>query len=151
MLFQTSLDKIKRWLLQGHLRHYRTPSSALPDTLTIAGISIRQDAQGRLCLNDLHKAAGNLPKDQPAKYFAIQQAKDLISEIGEHSVHTVRGYGKEQGTYVCKELVYAYAMWISPKFHLQVIRAYDELVTKKQKPQAVPTTFLEAMGAGIAG
>jgi hypothetical protein len=101
-------------------------------TLTIAGISIRQDAQGRFCLNDLHKAAGNLPKDQPAKYFAIQQAKDLISEIGEHSVHTVRGYGKDQGTYVCKELVYAYAMWISPKFHLQVIRAYDELVTKKQ-------------------
>lgn len=73
-------------------------------------VAIRTDAEGRYCLNDLHKAAGDLPKDQPAKYFANQQAKDLISEIGDHSVHVVRGYGKEQGTYVCKELVYAYAM-----------------------------------------
>jgi hypothetical protein len=78
--------------------------------LTICGIGIRQDTEGRYCLNDMHKAADGNPKDQPAKFFAIQQAQDLISEIGEHAMTVVRGRGKPQGTYVCKELIYAYVM-----------------------------------------
>lgn len=106
--------------------------------LVIGDFSIRQDEDGRYCLNDLHKASGYDKKHQPAYFIRNQQTKDLIAEIESPSngasanlqmpaVGKVND-GKNNGTYVVKELVYSYAMWISAKFHLQVIRAYDAMV-----------------------
>jgi hypothetical protein len=101
-------------------------SNALP-ALTIANIAIAQDSQGRYCLNDLHKAAGNEQKHRPKYWLENQQTKDLVAEIGKGGIPPIQS--KQQlGTFVVKELVYAYAMWISPAFHLAVIRAYDAMV-----------------------
>ena len=71
-----------------------------------------------------------------------QQSKDLIAEIDNSSdagfpasVKIVRG-GRNpelQGTWVCEELVLSYAMWISPKFHLIVLRAF--LAMQRNQPQ----------------
>ncbi len=95
--------------------------------LSIASIQIRQDAEGRYCLNDLHKAAGNEQRHRPKYWLGNQQTKDLEAEIAKGGITPIQS--KQQvGTYVCREMVYAYAMWISPAFHLQVIRAYDALV-----------------------
>ena len=109
--------------------------------LVIGDFSIRQDEEGRFCINDLHKASGALEKHQPAFFMRNKQTKDLIDELeseimicknADHkaAVNTIKGKGLEQGTYVVKEIVYAYAMWISPKFHLMVIRAYDSMVVR---------------------
>ncbi|EEX94344.1 phage-like protein [Vibrio orientalis CIP 102891 = ATCC 33934] len=116
--------------------------------LTILSKEVRT-LDGLYSLNDLHKASGRHNKHRPSLFMQNQQIKELIQEIGSSS-DLRNGYytqsrnscfakyqgGKNQGTWVCKELVYSYAMWISAKFHLQVIRAFDQMVTQQpQQPQ----------------
>jgi anti-repressor protein len=103
-------------------------------SLVLDGISIRQDVEGRYCLNDLHRASGGENRHRPSLWVDNQQTQALIDEISKAGITalvSVKG-GSQPGTYVCKELVYAYAMWISAPFHLKVIRAYDAMVSQPQ-------------------
>ncbi|MGQ5525578.1 phage antirepressor KilAC domain-containing protein [Chitinimonas sp. PSY-7] len=114
--------------------------------LSIANTTIRTDAEGRYCLNDLHKASGEEQKHQPRYWLSNQQTRDLIAEFLSDSgipLSVIKG-GLQQGTYVVKELVYAYAMWISPAFHLKVIRAYDAMANTSAQT-FVPRSFSEAL------
>lgn len=91
-------------------------------------------------LTDLHKASGGEAKHKPVLFLSNQQTKDLIAEIEQESkvgistlaVKTVRG-GKNPSTYACKEIVIAYAAWISPQFHLVVLRAFLNQLENLQK------------------
>ncbi|WP_438391110.1 phage antirepressor KilAC domain-containing protein [Caballeronia sp. DA-9] len=111
------------------------------NTLVISDIAIRRDADGRYCVNDLHRASGGDVNGQPAFWLRNAQTQGLIAAIGNSAntqsspVSSVEG--RNGGTYVCKELVYAYAMWISPDFHLKVIRAYDTQISNMQASLAV--------------
>ncbi|WP_167360996.1 KilA-N domain-containing protein [Pseudomonas citronellolis] len=78
----------------------------------------------------------------PAEWLRYSTAKDLIDElkVGNPTLCPLasemtdfpvnKNRGRFGGTFVVKELVYAYAMWISPKFQLEVIRSYDRLATE---------------------
>jgi len=116
----------------------------MPNSITIAGTAIRTDAAGRYCLNDLHRASGGAAKDQPALFLRTATTKALIGELEANSTDSQSSpvdskAGVTGGTYVAKELVYAYAMWISPAFHLKVIRAYDALqASARPAPPAAP-------------
>ncbi len=111
-------------------------------TIKVAGVTIRRDAEGRYCLNDLHKASGGHTNKRPSKWLRYGPAKALIEALdrrdspqedlfsepfkGLRNVVTT-AVGRPE-TYAVKQLVYAYAMWISPDFNLHVIEAYDKLV-----------------------
>ncbi|EOW6612709.1 KilA-N domain-containing protein [Vibrio fluvialis] len=115
--------------------------------LTIFSKNVRT-LDGLYSLNDLHRASGGKLTHKPANFARLDTTKELIDEINRCSdlsiaISTNRG-GKNQGTWVCKELVYAYAMWISPKFHLNIIRAFDSMSTNKtpQLPSPIPPSDL---------
>jgi len=100
----------------------------------IAGTLIRRDSEGRFCLNDCHAASGGDPAKRPGSFLRSKQAKALIKEINCTdlcSLPVSLVEGRNGGTYVVKELVYAYGMWTTPHFHLSVIRAFDALVQGK--------------------
>ena len=79
-------------------------------------------------LNDLHIASGAEAKHQPSLFIRLDTTQELISEIQKETdkgniLQSFRS-GVNRGTYACEELIIAYAMWISPKFHLIVLRAF---------------------------
>jgi hypothetical protein len=81
-------------------------------------ITIKQDSGGRYCLNDLHKAAGGEPKHTPGRFTVTDTFAELCEELSRNQDESPISSkpGRGGGTYVCRELVYAYAMWISPAF-----------------------------------
>lgn len=134
--------------------------------MVIDGIEVRRDAYGRYSLNDLHRAAvasgANARTKEPGKFLSSQQITELVQELidtqnlgggsfnettqnlGSKPVSKIEG--RNGGTYVCKELVYAYAMWISPSFHLKMIRTFD-MVTSA--PEKLSGQAADKMQAGV--
>lgn len=97
--------------------------------LTILSNKIRTN--GNLySLNDLHLASGNDPKHRPTYFIRNEQTQELVAELKaekptcENSHSSILVTKNAVGTYACEELALAYATWISPKFHLVVLRAF---------------------------
>ena len=49
--------------------------------IVIKGLTIHQDAEGRYCLNDLHKAAGSEEKDSPSRFSRTEKYNELLTEL----------------------------------------------------------------------
>lgn len=92
---------------------------------------------GLYCLNDLHRLSGNQPKHRPTEFLRSEFAKPLLAELERKFkvckiptpyLQTIIGKGKRQGTYACRELVYAYASWIDKRFYLLVLQTFDRVL-----------------------
>jgi hypothetical protein len=127
-------------------------SSATAPVFAIGETVIRQ-IDGLFSLNDLHKASGGELKNRPVEFMRLEQTQKLIAEIekGEHDISkvgiptfkTLRGF--QGGTYACRELVIAYAAWISAVY-LKVLRVFLEVVAPQssdrrhdQAPDVAPS------------
>ena len=116
-------------------RFLQSQNVARTMALSLGGVKIKQDLEGRYCLNDLHKAAvadgANKRTKEPGKYMATESFTEMFDELTTQnpgSLPVVTIEGRSGGTYVVKELIYAYAMWVNARFHLHVIRTFDAVV-----------------------
>lgn len=110
----------------------------MSNQLTILKTSVRS-YENLFSLNDLHIASGNLEKHSPRRFTRLDTTKALIAEIekdNQHALKIIRG--TNGGTYACEELVIAYAMWISPQFHLVVLRAFMAMHRNQPQQLALP-------------
>ena len=119
-----------------------------------------REFDGLYCLNDLHKVSGNEKRHRPTEWLRLAQTIELIKELENNSsmgfptlkpnqqvIQIING-GNNRGTYACRELVLAYATWISPKFFLLVLRTFDSVIQVQQahispepvnSPVSIPT------------
>lgn len=117
----------------------------MQNAISICNTSIRQ-INGLFSINDLHRAAGSEKRHQPNNWLQNQQTIDFIAECektGNPVIFKKQGFG----TFVCKELVIHYAMWISPQFSLQVIQTFLNTIETENsgslKPIPDKTTSLD--------
>ncbi|WP_338116800.1 KilA-N domain-containing protein [Tatumella ptyseos] len=111
-------------------------------------VTVCDDVVNRMRINDFHQASGGEKKNNPYEWLRLKQTQELIAQIQKETtvIPVVTVEGRNGGTYVCRELVYSYAMWISPTFHLKVIRTFDYYATSENVPDV---RFSEQIQAGI--
>ena len=90
--------------------------------IILSNVAIREH-NGLYSINDLHRASGGEKRHQPSDWLRLKQTIELIKEA-EKTGNPVIISKQGVGTFACKELICAYATWISPKFFLQVIRTF---------------------------
>lgn len=113
------------------------PNIAISAPALSIGSSEICEKDGLYSLNDLHRISGGASKHLPKNFVRLVPTQTLIEELTSSNPRKLKSVvrtGKGHGTYVCKELAIAYAAWISPAFHLKVIRVF----LNHYKPQVVP-------------
>jgi len=129
-----------RGRVQTHMRNaiMTTTSNA---ALAVCNTPIREH-NGLYSLNDLHKASGGAEKHKPALFLRHDQTKALIAEMAKGTdsyLFLNSTKGRHGSTYACRELVIAYAAWISPAFNLKVINVFLNTVASAQPVQPMRT------------
>lgn len=110
-------------------------------TVSVNGVSVRVDDEGRYNLNDLHAAAvanGEATEQQrPSQFLRSAQIKRFIKALKakvqkstlEHiqPLKVVKG-GDEPGVWGVELLAIRYAAWIKPEFEIEVYDVFRTVV-----------------------
>ncbi len=99
-------------------------------------VVLRYDDEGRVNLNDIHRASGSLATKAPSKFLRNKKAKVLVDKASNsggqicpalHIVMGNRSTGEEQGTYAHLDVMFGYAAWIDADFHAKVVQTFGAM------------------------
>lgn len=114
-------------------------STGMP-VISIAGVEINTDDEGRFNLNALHKASKLGSPKAPAKWVRNKQAVALVAELEKETgqICLVSDEGRNGGTFAHELLAVSYAGWISPTFQLKVNQAFLDMKSGLHSRQMTP-------------
>ncbi|KMK11030.1 hypothetical protein ABW06_23365 [Pluralibacter gergoviae] len=106
-------------------------------TVSVNGVSVRVDAEGRYSLNDLHAAAvaeGKATESQrPGEFLKTKQVRRFVRALSDAkkiaSVLTIKG-GPQQGSWGLELIAIRYAAWLNPLFEIKVYETFQMLVRR---------------------
>jgi hypothetical protein len=108
--------------------------------LAINKTDISQDAEGRYSLNALHKAAGGENSLKPSLFYRSNSFKSVVEILKAQNrafEPIVKKQGKYGGTWICRELVLKYAMWVSAEFEVKVMQTFLAITEKVDAPETM--------------
>lgn len=104
-------------------------------TVSVNGVSVRVDGEGRYNLNDLHAAAvaeGKATESQrPGEFLKTKQVRRFVQALSDAkkiaSVLTIKG-GPLQGSWGLELIAIRYAAWLNPLFEIKVYETFQMLI-----------------------
>lgn len=102
--------------------------------ITVFDQTIKHDADGRFCLNDIHKAAmscGYASESQrPGPFMQSASVQAFIAEIESNATIPAvkKSSGRYGGTYATELVALRYAGWISAKVEVAVYQTFQKVL-----------------------
>lgn len=104
-------------------------------TVSVNGVSVRVDGEGRYNLNDHHAAAvaeGKATESQrPGEFLKTKQVRRFVQALSDAkkiaSVLTIKG-GPLQGSWGLELIAIRYAAWLNPLFEIKVYETFQMLI-----------------------
>lgn len=104
-------------------------------TVSVNGVSVRVDSEGRYNLNDLHAAAVAESKatesQRPGEFLKTKQVRRFVQALSDAkkiaSVLTIKG-GPLQGSWGLELIAIRYAAWLNPLFEIKVYETFQMLI-----------------------
>ncbi|KOR02495.1 KilA-N domain-containing protein [Pluralibacter gergoviae] len=111
-------------------------------TVSVNGVSVRVDAEGRYSLNDLHASAviaGQAKENQgPSQFLRSKKVKSFVQTLTRmqkctleenQPVKVING-GVNQGVWALEIVAIRYAAWLSAEFEIRVYQTFQALMRR---------------------